>query len=87
MDRCLRHVRAERRAVHATCDHDAPGAGRAPSGNAALAWLMVYHALPAGPATAPEDSAGYILPLRTLAVTLSLDADDWTNGLSAADRP
>ena len=58
-------------------------------GNAALAWLMVYHALPAGPATAPEDSAGYILPLRTLAVTLSLDADDWDAArqwLTALDR-
>jgi DNA-binding CsgD family transcriptional regulator/tetratricopeptide (TPR) repeat protein len=45
-------------------------------GNASLAWSLVHDGLPAGPATAPEDSAGYILPLRTLAVTLSLDAGD-----------
>ena len=37
---------------------------------------MVRQGLPAGPDTAPEDSAGYILPLRTLAVTLCLDAGD-----------
>ena len=45
-------------------------------GNAALAWTLVRDGLPAGPDTAPEDSAGYILPLRTLAVTLALDAGD-----------
>jgi DNA-binding CsgD family transcriptional regulator len=46
-------------------------------GNAALAWSLVREGLPAGPETAPEDSAGYTLPLRTLAVALALDADDW----------
>lgn len=45
-------------------------------GNAALAWSLVREGLPAGPQTAPEDSASYILPLRTLAVTLALDAHD-----------
>lgn len=44
--------------------------------NAALAWTLVRDGLPDGPRTAPEDSAGYILPLRTLAVTLALDAGD-----------
>ncbi len=51
-------------------------------GNATLAWSLVHNGLPAGPDTAPEDSAGYILPLRTLAVTLALDAGD----LDAARR-
>lgn len=46
-------------------------------GNAALAWTLVHGGLPAGPNTAPEDSAGYILPLRTLAVTLALDGADY----------
>lgn len=46
-------------------------------GNAALAWSLVREALPAGPDTPPEDSAGDILPLRTLAVNLALDAGDW----------
>jgi DNA-binding CsgD family transcriptional regulator len=45
-------------------------------GEVAAAWSMVHDGLPAGPETAPEDSAGYILPLRTLAVTLALDAGD-----------
>jgi DNA-binding CsgD family transcriptional regulator len=46
-------------------------------GNPALAWSLVHGGLPAGPDTAPEDSAGDTLPLRTLAVTLALDAGDW----------
>lgn len=46
-------------------------------GNAALAWSLVRGGLPAGPETAPEDSAWYTLPLRTLAVNLALDAGDW----------
>ncbi len=45
-------------------------------GNATLAWTMVRNGLPGGPDTAVENSAGFILPLRTLAVTLSLDAGD-----------
>jgi ATP/maltotriose-dependent transcriptional regulator MalT len=45
-------------------------------GNAALAWSLIREGLPAGPETAPEDTAGKILPLRTLAVTLALDAGD-----------
>jgi DNA-binding CsgD family transcriptional regulator len=45
-------------------------------GNAALAWSLVREGLPAGPETAPEDTAGKILPLRTLAVRLALDAAD-----------
>ena len=45
-------------------------------GNAALAWSLVHEGLPAGPETAPTDSAGYILPLRTLPVALALDAGD-----------
>jgi DNA-binding CsgD family transcriptional regulator/tetratricopeptide (TPR) repeat protein len=45
-------------------------------GNAALAWSLVREGLPAGPETAPEDTAGKILPLRTVAVMLSLDAGD-----------
>ncbi|MCC6792108.1 MAG: AAA family ATPase [Thermomicrobiales bacterium] len=46
-------------------------------GNTALAWSLVGEGLPGGPNTAPEDSAGYTLPLRTLAVALSLDAHAW----------
>lgn len=46
-------------------------------GNAALAWSMIRAGLPDGARTAPEDSAGHTLPLRTLAVTLALDAGDW----------
>ena len=45
-------------------------------GNPQLAWSLVHDGLPAGPETAPEDTSGYILPLRTLAVTLCIDADD-----------
>ena len=41
-----------------------------------LAWQLVRTGLPAGPDTAPDDSAGFVLPLRTLAVTLALDAGD-----------
>ena len=46
-------------------------------GNTALAWSLVREGLPAGPDTAPDDAAGYIVPLRALAVTLSLDAGDY----------
>jgi DNA-binding CsgD family transcriptional regulator len=46
-------------------------------GNVALAWSLIREGLPAGSETAPEDSAGDIVPLRTLAVTLALDAGDW----------
>lgn len=45
-------------------------------GNTALAWSLVHEGLPAGPETAPEDTAGKILPLRMLAVTLALDEGD-----------
>ena len=45
-------------------------------GNTGLAWALVRAGLPDGPDTAPADSAGYIVPLRTLAVALALDADD-----------
>jgi DNA-binding CsgD family transcriptional regulator/tetratricopeptide (TPR) repeat protein len=45
-------------------------------GDAALAWTLVREGLPAGPATPPEDTVSYILPLRTLAVMLALDAGD-----------
>jgi ATP/maltotriose-dependent transcriptional regulator MalT len=58
-------------------------------GDAALAWSLVRDALHAGPDTDPENSAGYILPLRTLAVTLSLDAGDLDvaqQWLAALDR-
>ncbi|HET9015418.1 MAG TPA: AAA family ATPase [Thermomicrobiaceae bacterium] len=51
-------------------------------GNAALAWSLVHQGLPAGPETAPADSAGFIVPLRALAPTLALDAGD----LDAARR-
>ncbi len=58
-------------------------------GDAALAWSLVRDALPAGPDTDPENSAGYILSLRTLAVTLALDAGDLDvaqQWLAALDR-
>jgi ATP/maltotriose-dependent transcriptional regulator MalT len=58
-------------------------------GNTELAWSLVRESLPAGPETAPEDSAGDILPLRTLAVMLALDAGDWNAArrwLASLDR-
>ena len=58
-------------------------------GQATAAWSMVHEGLPAGPDTAPEDSAGYTLPLRTLPVTLALDAGDLNAArqwLAALDR-
>lgn len=58
-------------------------------GNVALAWSLVHEGLPAGTDTAPEDTLGKILPLRTLAVMLALDAADHTAArrwLSALDR-
>jgi len=45
-------------------------------GNAELAWRLVRGGLPDGPETAPENSAGYIVPLRALAPMLALDAGD-----------
>jgi DNA-binding CsgD family transcriptional regulator/tetratricopeptide (TPR) repeat protein len=45
-------------------------------GDADLAWTLVHSGLPDGPATAPDDSVGYIVPLRALAVALALDAGD-----------
>ncbi len=45
-------------------------------GNASLAWELIHQALPAGPETELGDSAGYLLPLRMLAVALSLDTGD-----------
>ena len=45
-------------------------------GDAARAWALVREALPAGPETALGDAAGYLLPLRMLAVALALDAGD-----------
>ena len=58
-------------------------------GNSALAWSLVHDGLPSGPHTAPEVTSGYILPLRTLAVTLSIDAgnrDAARQWLAAHDR-
>ncbi|HEX5501300.1 MAG TPA: AAA family ATPase, partial [Thermomicrobiales bacterium] len=58
-------------------------------GDAARAWALVREALPAGPETAPGDSAGYLLPLRMLAVALALDAGDHEAArrwLAALDR-
>ena len=46
-------------------------------GNTELAWSLVQEGLPGGPDTAPEDTAGKILPLRALAVMLALDAGDY----------
>jgi DNA-binding CsgD family transcriptional regulator len=57
--------------------------------NTALAWSLIREGLPAGRETAPEDTAGKILPLRTLAVMLALDAGDHDAArqwLAALDR-
>ncbi len=51
-------------------------------GDANRAWALIHEALPDGPDTALGDSAGYLLPLRMLAVALSLDVRD----LDAARR-
>jgi DNA-binding NarL/FixJ family response regulator len=51
-------------------------------GNPELAWTLVFEGLPDGPETDPGASAGYIVPLRALAVQLALDAGD----LDAAHR-
>jgi DNA-binding CsgD family transcriptional regulator/tetratricopeptide (TPR) repeat protein len=51
-------------------------------GNPDLAWTLVNEGLPDGPETDPGASAGYIVPLRALAVQLALDAGD----LDAARR-
>ena len=45
-------------------------------GNVDLAWSLVHEGLPSGWDTAPADSAGHIVPLRALAVTLALDVGD-----------
>jgi len=42
-------------------------------GDVAMAWELVREGLPAGLETLPGDSAGYIVPLRSLAVRLALD--------------
>jgi DNA-binding NarL/FixJ family response regulator len=51
-------------------------------GNPELAWTLVYEGLPDGPETDPGASAGYIVPLRTLALQLALDAGE----LETAER-
>ncbi|MGA7669149.1 MAG: AAA family ATPase, partial [Nitrolancea sp.] len=51
-------------------------------GDASRAWALIHEGLPDGPDTALGDSAGYLLPLRMLAVALSLEARD----LDAARR-
>ncbi|HEX7103236.1 MAG TPA: AAA family ATPase [Nitrolancea sp.] len=58
-------------------------------GNPELAWALVYEGLPEGPETDPGASAGYIVPLRALAVQLALDAGDLDTAhrwLDAFDR-
>lgn len=58
-------------------------------GNAELAWALVRAGLPAGPETPPEDTSGFVLPARTLAVALALDAGDHDAArqwLAALDR-
>jgi DNA-binding CsgD family transcriptional regulator/tetratricopeptide (TPR) repeat protein len=58
-------------------------------GNPELAWALVYEGLPDGPDTDPGASAGYIVPLRALAVQLALDAGDLDTArrwLEAFDR-
>ena len=45
-------------------------------GNPELAWSLIQQSFPAGPDTALEDSALEVLPLRTLAVALAIDAGD-----------
>jgi DNA-binding CsgD family transcriptional regulator len=42
-------------------------------GNTALAWSLIHESFPAGPETEPEDCAVETVPLRSLAVKLSLD--------------
>ncbi|RIK45664.1 MAG: hypothetical protein DCC58_05800, partial [Chloroflexi bacterium] len=46
-------------------------------GNDALAWSLIREGLPDGPDTAPEETVGKVLPLRTLAITLALDGADF----------
>lgn len=46
-------------------------------GDPALAWDLANEGLPSGPETMPGDSAGYIVPLRSLAVRLALDGGDF----------
>jgi len=58
-------------------------------GNAELAWTLVHTDLPDGPETAPDDSGGYNLPVRLVAVALALDAGDTDlarQWLAALDR-
>lgn len=58
-------------------------------GNAELAWRLVHVGLPDGPETTPENSPGYIVPLRALTVHLALDTGDREGArqwLDALDR-
>ncbi len=45
-------------------------------GDPELAWSLIYQSLPGGPDTALEDSTLDVLPLRTLAAALAIDAGD-----------
>ncbi len=45
-------------------------------GNPELAWSLIYQSFPGGPDTALEDSTLDVLPLRTLAAALAIDAGD-----------
>jgi DNA-binding CsgD family transcriptional regulator len=58
-------------------------------GNADLAWTLVHTDLPDGPETAPDDSGGYSVSVRLVAVALALDAGDMDlarQWLAALDR-
>jgi ATP/maltotriose-dependent transcriptional regulator MalT len=58
-------------------------------GNAELAWTLVHTDLPDGPETAPDDSGGYTVSVRVVAVALALDAGDMDlarQWLAALDR-
>ena len=58
-------------------------------GNAELAWTLVHTDLPDGPETAPDDSGGYNVSVRLVAVALALDAGDMDlarQWLAALDR-
>ncbi len=45
-------------------------------GSPELAWSLIHQSFPSGPDTALEDSALDVLPLRSLAVALAIDAGD-----------
>ncbi len=58
-------------------------------GDRDLAWTLVREGLPSGWDTQPGDSAGHVVPLRALAVTMSLDTgdlDDTRRWLAAFDH-